>query len=328
LKYSLDIAQTAVAQDPIFGFLGGAQLSISDMLGNRYYHFLLANTAQVSSEFMKYINIAITAANLTRRVNHSWGIFQFANDYYYDPYQNYYFEKSLGIRAAMDYPLNVFRRVELSSSLWQSRKYFYADKEKVVALLLSNYLSFVHDNSLWQPTGPIDGWRLRVTGGLTFDIAESQIHNYTALFDSRIYLRILRNLTFAQRSMMWSNDGTDIRRFYIGGSWGLRGYGLTKVYGRGFIMLNHELRFPFARSLVLNLKSTAMGMAPIRGALFFDIGKAWEKDWSDDLRGSYGIGFRSLFMGGFVLRLDIGRRTDFHSKDSPWFAQLFFGWDY
>ncbi|UCH62260.1 MAG: PD40 domain-containing protein [Fidelibacterota bacterium] len=332
LKYSLDIAQTAVAHDPIYGFLGGAQLGISDMLGDRYYHFLLANTAQVSSEFLSHMNLAVTAVNLTRRINRSWGIFRFANDYYWDPYQGIFFEQSLGIRAAMNYPLNVFRRVELSGSLWQSRKKFHGIKEgEEEALLLSNYFSVVHDNSLWQLTGPIDGWRMRITGGLTFNFARSQIHNYSALFDNRLYLRFTRRLTFAQRTMIWYNTGTDIRRFYIGGSWGLRGYGIYQVFGRKYFMLNQELRFPFARSLMLNLRSVALGMAPIRGALFLDVGKAWEEAWEADPRGvigSYGFGFRGLFMGGLVLRLDIGRRTNFRSKDSPWFTQLFFGWDY
>ncbi|MFB0516851.1 MAG: BamA/TamA family outer membrane protein [Candidatus Neomarinimicrobiota bacterium] len=330
LKYSLDIAQTAVAYDPIFGFLGGAQLGVSDLLGNRYYHFLVANTAQARSELLSHFNFAVTTANLTKRVNHAWGVFRFANEYY-DPYQGFFFEKTLGLRAAMNYPLNVFRRVELSGSLWRSQKYFYGYREEVDNLLLSNYLSFVHDNSLWHPVGPIDGWRLRITAGLTFNLANSQIHNYTALFDNRTYLRFARHLTFAQRTMLWYNTGTDIRRFYIGGSWGMRGYRITEVYGQKSIMLNQELRFPFARSLVLDADKFAIGVAPIRGALFFDVGKAWEETWHDDrwgIIGSYGIGLRGLFMGGLVLRLDIGRRTNFRSKDSPLFAQFFFGWDY
>ncbi|MFC1543328.1 peptidase MA family metallohydrolase [Candidatus Neomarinimicrobiota bacterium] len=330
LKYSLDIAQTAVAQDPIYGFLGGAQLSISDMLGNRYYHLLLANTAQVSSRLRDNLNFSVTAVNLTHRANYAWGVFRFANQYI-NPYQGYFFEDTRGARVAVNYPFNVFRRVELSGSLWKSHKEFDNYSEPKAALLLSNYISFVHDNSLWQSTGPVDGWCLRVTGGQTFDLERKKRHNYTTMFDGRVYWRLSRTLTFAQRSMVWYNAGTDIRRFYIGGSWGLRGYGLTRVYGRGFIMLNQELRFPFARSLVLNLRSTSLGMAPIRAALFFDMGRTWEETWDDvthDLIGSYGLGFRAMFMGFFVLRLDIGKRTDFHSKDSALFTQLFFGWDY
>src|SRR5690606_39682583 len=33
-------------------------------------------------------------------------------------------------------------------------------------LLTSNYLSYVKDNTLWLPTGPIDGERLNLTAGL------------------------------------------------------------------------------------------------------------------------------------------------------------------
>ena len=92
-------------------------------------------------------------------------------------------------------------------------------------------------------------------------------------------------------------------------------------------MLNHELRFPFASSLVLNTRSFALGMAPIRGALFFDVGNAWDQEFPGFI-GSYGFGLRGVFMGGLVLRLDYGKRTAFHSKDSPWFSQFFFGWDF
>jgi outer membrane protein assembly factor BamA len=96
-------------------------------------------------------------------------------------------------------------------------------------------------------------------------------------------------------------------------------------------MLNQELRFPFARSLVLNTRTFAVGVAPIRGALFLDIAQAWEDTRENDPRGiigSYGIGLRGLFMGGLVLRLDFGRRTDFRSRDSKMFTQFFFGWDF
>ena len=336
LQYSLDIAQTAVAYDPIFGFLGGAQLSISDVLGNRYYHFLVANTAQTSSEMLDRFNVAVTGVNLTRRVNVAYGFFRFANEYY-DPYdQGFYFEKSLGIRTAMNYPLNVFRRVEISGSLWKSSRIFpfYYDEEQDKesdAFLLSNYFSFVQDNTLWQRVGPIDGWRLRITGGFTYNLLESGIHNYSTLLDNRVYLRIHPALVLAQRSMVWYNTGADSRRFYIGGSWGMRGYRITEVYGRKLVMLNQELRFPVARSLMLSTRNFALGVAPIRGALFLDIGQAWEENRENDPRGiigSYGLGLRGLFMGGLVLRLDFGRRTDFQTKDSPWFSQFFFGWDF
>ena len=323
--FSLDLAQTAVAYDPIYGFLGGAQLSISDLLGNRYYHFLLTNTAHSSGEFLKRFNFAVTMVDLTRRSNRAIGIFHFANDYY-NPYQTFYFERTYGIRAALNYPINVFYRLEFSGTLWHSEKNFYGDDTES-NLLISNFISFVHDNSLWYYTGPIDGWRLRITVGPTFNLKSNQIHNFTGLFDLRYYYRILSQLTFAQRTMIWVNDGIDIRRYFIGGSWGLRGYRINEIYGRKYIMFNQELRFPFAHSLALYFKRYAIGVAPIRGALFLDAGNAWDYN-RPDLVGSMGIGVRGLFLGGLVLRLDVGRRTDFHSIDNNWFVQFFFGWDY
>ena len=332
LKYSLDIAQTAVAFDPIFGLLGGFQLGLSDILGNRYYHFLIANTAQKSSEFVDRFNLAITTVNLTRRVNHSFGIFRFAN-IYYDPYQQFYFERTLGVRAAMNYPLSVFRRVELSGSLWKSQKSFFGPEGRRDAFLLSNYFSWVHDNSLWHPVGPVDGWRIRITVGQTYNFQIAQVHNYTALVDNRYYYRVTRNVTLAQRTLLWYNEGTDVRPYYIGGSWGMRGYQWREIFGRKVLMLNQEIRFPFAQSLALRSGSFALWIGPIRGALFLDVGNAWDAEFPG-FRGSYGVGLRGLFLGGLVLRLDRGRRTDFHSVDRPHlvdhrrFTQFFFGWDF
>ncbi|MCH8024178.1 MAG: PD40 domain-containing protein [Candidatus Marinimicrobia bacterium] len=327
LKYSMDLAQTAMAYDPTFGLLGGAQVGISDMLGNRYYHFLLANTAQTSSDLASHLNLAVTSVDLTGRVNYSYGFFRFANEYY-DPFEEgFYFEKTLGTRVAMNYPLNIFRRVELSASLWQSEKSFFGFNEPRSAYLLSNYISLVHDNSLWQATGPLDGWRARIMAGQTFNLASSQVYNFALLLDNRFYYRFNHNLTFAQRTMVWYTDGTDLRRFYIGGSWGMRGYRFNQIFGRKYIMLNQELRFPFARSLVLNLRSGGVGLAPIRAAFFFDIGNAWEDEFPG-LLGSYGFGLRTLFLGALPLRIDFGRRTDFHSVDSRVFTQFFFGWDF
>ncbi len=325
LDYSLDLAQTAVAYDPIYGMLGGAQLGISDLLGNRYYHFLVTNTAGATSELMGRFNVAITMVDLTNRANRAWSVFHFADDYY-NPYEAFYFERSMGFRLGINYPLDVFHRIELSGTLWHSEKDdYFGNIEK--AYLVSSFVSFIHDNALWGSTGPVDGWRLRITLGPTFDFKRSSIYNYNGLLDLRWYYRIRPLLTFAQRSMVWANDGEDISRYYIGGSWGLRGYPIGDVYGRKLVMFNQELRFPFASSLVLNFRKTGIGVAPINGACFFDAGNAWDYAMPD-LIGSWGFGLRGLFLGGLVLRLDIGKRTDFHSVDQDWFVQFFFGWDY
>ncbi|OQX94526.1 hypothetical protein B6I21_09340 [candidate division KSB1 bacterium 4572_119] len=51
-KFNLDVAQSAITQDPVFGTSGGAQIGISDMLGNYQYHFLVFNNAQTLKDGM------------------------------------------------------------------------------------------------------------------------------------------------------------------------------------------------------------------------------------------------------------------------------------
>ena len=108
----------------------------------------------------------------------------------------------------------------------------------------------------------------------------------------------------------------------------MRGYEFREIRGRKYAMFNQELRFPFASSLVLRGRTYAVGMAPLSGAFFFDVGNAWNGKIVPSMLGSYGFGIRALFMGALVLRWDFGRKTDFHSKDTETFKQFFFGWDY
>lgn len=324
LDYSLDLAQTAVAYDPIFGMLGGAQLSISDMLGNRYYNLLLANTARTSSELMEYWNVAATMIDLRKRYDRSLSLFHFANDYF-SPYEGFYFERTIGTRGALNYPINKYNRVEFSTSLWHSSKEFVDETEK--RLLMSNFISYVHDNSMWIWTGPIDGWRMRLTVGPSFDFQSSEISNYTFLGDFRYYWRIRKNVTFAHRTMSIFNGGDDVRRFYIGGSWFMRGYDYNDIYGKKFILFNNEIRLPLAQSLTINFGQSQLGLFPLRSAVFVDVGNAWDFEFPGFI-GSFGVGIRGVLMGQLVLRLDIGKRTDFESIQNDLFVKFFFGWNY
>ena len=324
LQYSLDFAQSFVAYDPIFGRLGGAQLGISDMLGNKYYNFLLANTSVTASGFRNYWNFAASRVDLQNRSNRAIGVFHFANDWY-SPYEGYFFERNVGARAAVNYPINAFNRLEFSSSMWHSRREYFDVAEN--RFLVANFFSFVHDNSLWVYTGPIDGWRMRVSVGPSFDILSSQINNYTALGDFRYYLRLSESVCIAHRTIGLINEGKNIYRFYIGGSWHLRGYRRTEIYGKKYVLFNTELRFPIAQGLMLHFREGALGLAPVRGAFFVDVGNAWDDKFPGFI-GSFGFGIRAPLMQAIVLRLDIGKKTDFNKIEKTTFFQFLFGWNY
>jgi len=324
LKYSFDLAQTYVAYDPYFGVLGGGQFSVSDLLGNRYYHFLVTNTSRTPQNIFNRFNFAVTAVNLKHRFNSAWGMFYFSNDYY-DPYEAYYFERSIGLRGGLSIPFNVFQRIEYNTSVWHSKKIF-ADKEDIKSMLISNTLSWVHDNSIWSALGPMDGWRARLTVSPIFDLSRGIIYNYTIASDLRIYYQVQPRITMAHRIAFLSNDGEDKRRHYIGGSWTLRLYPFNALYGRKYLLINNELRFPIARALHLDMENYSLGMGPWQGAIFLDGGNAWENDYPG-LIGSFGFGLR-VWMGGTVLRWDVGKRTDFNSIEDRWYSEIFFGWDF
>ncbi|MEX2088235.1 MAG: hypothetical protein WEB62_00620, partial [Bacteroidota bacterium] len=117
-EYKLDIAQSQISTDPIFGTSGGAALAMSDVLGNEQYYFLIYNTAQARSEFLESFNIAISRISLGTRANHAYGIFHFAGNRYdlTDP-DLFYYERAFGGYFALSYPLSKFRRIESSVTI-------------------------------------------------------------------------------------------------------------------------------------------------------------------------------------------------------------------
>lgn len=323
-KFQLDFAQTQVSQDPIFGTSGGAQLAFTDVLGNDQYYLLIYNNARVSSDFWKSFNIAVTKFSLGKRVNYAYGAYRFAG-YYYNPADMYYHEDRLGGFFMISYPLSQFSRFEFNQNLSYSDKDWFYERRN--AYLNSSFISYIHDNSIWSVSGPIDGQRINITLGNTYDFAYSEVNYITGLIDIRKYFRLSLRSAYAVRLLSLFNEGKEVRQFYFGGSWDLRGYRRWSLHGKRIFLLSQELRFPFIDLIGIRLPFISIGFNGIRGALFFDAGNAWN-DKREGLLGSFGLGVRLRFAQLLVLRLDMGRRTDFKTISSSNFTQFFFGWDF
>ena len=328
-KYDLDIVQTQVSQDPIFGTAGGAQLAFTDVLGNHQYHILIYNNAQTSSEFLRSFNFALTKVSLEKRINYAYGAFRFAGRFFnYD--DAYYYEDRVGGFLALSYPLSQFIRLEFSSSYSYSDKILYGRRRRF-AYLSSNFISFTKDNSIWSSSGPIEGQRIRLTVGNTFDFKFSNVNYYTLIADYRQYFRLGLRSAYAIRLLYLTNEGREARRFYLGGSWDMRGYPLWSIRGRRVVFASQELRFPFIDLLGIRFPFGTIGFNAIRGALFLDAGNAWNQYWEDNyggLFGSFGLGIRMRLIGYLVLRLDLGKTTNFKHISDGIFTQFFFGWDF
>ena len=328
--YSLDFAQSQISTSPVFGTQGGAVISLSDLLGNDKYYFLLYNTASVQSEFLNSFNLSLQRVDLTRRTNYGYGIFHFTgNRYDIRDSDEFFFERSFGGFFQLNFPLSKFSRIETSVTVANSDKEIIRGALARKALLVSNSISYVYDNSLWGPSGPLDGTRTRLQLAYTGDVKFSNVNYYTIIADFRNYFRLGLRSAFAIRAAFFYNDGQEARRFFMGGSWDLRGWPRFSIRGEKMWLTSAEFRFPLLDQINLKFPFMNLGFFGIRGAAFFDAGSAWDTNYKSTL-GSVGVGIRFNLFGALVLRYDIGKKIEdnFTRFQDGLFYQFFFGWDF
>ena len=329
-EYTLDYAQSQVSTDPVFGTMGGAVLSLSDLLGNDHYYFLIYNTAQVQSDFLKSFNVEIERINMGQRANYGYGVFQFSgNRYDIRESDEYFYERSFGSFFLLYFPMSKFARIESDVSVINSDKQIVAGLIERKALLVSNSLSYVFDNSLWGPTGPLDGTRARVLLAYTGDVKYSNVNYYSLIADYRHYFRLGFSTAIAVRGGIFYNEGKEARRYFMGGSWDLRGWPRWSIRGEKMWLSSVEFRFPLIDELNIKFPFVDIGFAGIRGAAFFDAGSAWDSRYTATL-GDFGAGIRINLFRVLVLRYDIGKKIEnnFGKLQSGLFYQFFFGWDF
>jgi hypothetical protein len=367
-EISLDFASGDAIVAPGIGAAQGAQLLATDMLGN---HILFAGISAVQAqdfgEFINNFSGHLMYLNLSSRLNFGGGIFRYRGlfrDVSWDLYQ----EHTYGGYFLASYPFSRFNRIELQLGVEHSDR---VDVEDIFrdgfgfdtrpdtrdltrqGTLTTNYLSYVKDNTLWLPTGPIDGRRYNLTLGMVTCFActspsaitgnpvtrSAGAENFVLMGDYRQYIRTTLLSAYAFRAFGFYSDGAIPGRAVLGGSHRLRGYPRFSLAGSRVWLVNQEWRFPILHGLALAFPFGEMRFPGIQGALFTDLGSSWLEDQKPEgTWGSYGIGFRSSFGPPLVLRLDVGRRFRIgepppvlFGRDrafSDTFVDFFFGFNY
>jgi len=329
--YSLDIAQSSIGYDPVYGSLGGFQMAISDVLGNRAYYFLLANTANSKDDFLESFNVGITHINKERRLNWGVGTYHIYNEFFND-YDGYFNVREAGVITLLSYPFSKFHRLDLTTLAAYNHRYRRYGQRDREAFLGTHYLSWVYDNSLWDISGPIEGRRYNFTVGITNRIESWEHFNRMVLADIRHYFRIGRYSAFANRLFAYSSAGTEPRRIYLGGSWSFRGYDRHRFYSRNVLFSSTELRFPLIDNLFIGFPFGGIGFRGIRGTLFFDVGHASDDAFNklrfDQFLGSFGAGVRVALGYVVLLRFDYTHTTDFNTVSPKADFNFFFGWNF
>jgi hypothetical protein len=108
--------------------------------------------------------------------------------------------------ALASYPFSRYDRVEAAAYF---RKY---TKETITtdnpdAVLTTLMLSYIKDTSIWEPAGPIDGFRMHATVAPRWICAMEKYYNSTFNLDIRKYLRISESSAYAVRALYLASDG-------------------------------------------------------------------------------------------------------------------------
>jgi WD40 repeat protein len=352
------------------GFLSGiAQLSMSDLLGN---HSLNMFTDYVGSqEVNNDFTFAVGYTYFGRRPTYSATIFNW-NQYYNDTEggpagtgihlvgnslaRGLVRSRQSGLLADVSYPLDVFRRIELS--------YSFVDEEREVAWPVTELLdgfsthlfkaAYVHDSLRNGLLGPTSGTRYYLSTGRTVSLTSTD-RTFTHLeVDYRNYKRLGRWSVLGLRGIAVGSLGRDGLEYNLGGpAWflpffpgynlnvgPLRGFPFSEFAGSRVALLNSEIRVPFIRNITFGWPGT-FAIPAVDGAFFFDVGGAWNEDQDLDLwplqrpevpidpesdtarlHASYGFGLLVYFLA--PLNFEFARRTDFKTT-SDWRMHFSFG---
>lgn len=352
--YQLDVAQGGVTTATTSSFAaGGATIAFSDMLGDDiiYVNAYSANTASGGRGLLESLNLSVTRIHLGSRARYGYGAFRLAGPRYdrtdpSTPSSIPSFETFVGALGVVSYPLSLFRRIEIETSVGVARKEGLfrsafggrTEPDTLHTIPLTNTLSFVHDTALYSGYGPVEGWRANLGVGYTTDVAYAN-ENYVSLAaDVRHYWRLGYGVTLASWGLVRTNQGRRARLNLIGGPWSLRGFPLLRVRGQSVWFTSHELRVPLvARPPLFPV------LSGLRGALFVDAAHNWSGGYAERFadpdyrgleigttKGAVGAGVRVAVLGALVLRYDLGWRfTDgFQWSEREPFGQFFFGWDF
>jgi outer membrane protein assembly factor BamA len=209
------------------------------------------------------------------------------------------------------YPLNVFQRLELSAEGFYVSRDSVIDRVVIGATSTSDRstrrlenmmfagpsIALVWDDALFGFTGPISGRRYRIGLGRYF--GDVVVNNITV--DLRTYFNLWGQTSLATRLSTYSRSGPDERQFrvYWGGPYYLRGYDggsytlaecaasvaqvatiastlcpvRDQLIGSSVALASAEFRFPIFS--FLDLGFVPLGLPPLDGVLFFDIGAAF-----------------------------------------------------
>ncbi|MBW7872113.1 MAG: PD40 domain-containing protein [Ignavibacteria bacterium] len=356
INFSPDLVYANAGYSTYYGLLGTTVLSFSDVLGN---HRLVGFTSlQID---LKNSDYGLAYYSLKGR----WDIgimgYHTARFVYLNrgPFLNFFRFRNYGLNLSASYPLNTFYRVDLGLSFTNATQTNLDDPAEAQRenTFLVPSIAFVHDNTIFGYTAPIDGTRYRLEFMANPFIDYGHYGFFSILGDYREYLRFWGDYSLAVRGSFGYSWGNNPQRFFIGGTenwinrdWStgrlpmdspsdfvflstalpMRGYNYAEAIGTKYGLVNVELRFPFIRYLITG--GLPLFFSNIMGTIFFDAGATWSDNSklqlfskndkgnliSKDLLMGTGFGLRTYFLY-FLVRCDLAWAYNIDGFSKPIF---------
>lgn len=342
LNFSPDIIYGNAGYNTFYGVTGSTVMAFSDLLGNHQIVFVTNLLLD-----LKNSDYALQYLYLPERIDYGFTAFHSArfviiNDVFGGSLYRF---RTYGVSLNAQYPIDRFRRFDAGLSWFNiSRENLdqIADPTQKRTTLVPS-IGYTHDNSLWGFTGPINGTRYSFNVFGTPKLGSAGLSFVNVTGDYRTYLRLGRQYNIALRLAGGGSFGRNPQKFIIGGvdNWinrtfeggyiplenaedyiflqtglPLRGYNFNAGIGSRYGLFNFEFRYPLFA--FLQAGPLPIGLQSINGAIFFDMGAAWNREnefkaFTKDARGytvtrdllmGMGTGTRIYFLG-FLVKLDV-----------------------
>jgi len=340
-KWDIEAPFVAVGVTDDGRFLSNSGIQFTDLLGDERVYIR-------SYSVSDFVSLDATYFNLKRRFN--WGASVFdRREFFVDRATGRSFERASRVTGASTFierPMSRYYRFRATVGYQDSSFALFSGFD---SLGLPNFVQvsdnlavgsfdITGDTTRYQRFGPYHGKRFNI--GITHgeQISGDFDGNLTrANFDFRAYGSVTRRSLFAFRASMLQNLGDREFLYGFGGINLLRGYDFYEFVGSSQAFMNLEFRFP----LVDLLAFPVFAIQDLRGMFFLDVGATYlENDlWVDpntgfirvdelgnpitfdiwdsandrlqDARGSYGVGFQFVFLGGLQLNWVWAKRLPF-----------------
>ncbi len=353
LRFSPDMATVGMGISTVYGYSGQGLIMLSDMLGN--HRISLAGDMQGNlNEYFLYGAYLNSQYRLDFGASVSYSkSYTFESIYGDDLYHDTNLGLSALLRypfsvfSRLDLSLYYRKQDRTPHTFRNGELVFDSSREQSQLIVMLPSLRYVFDNILWGITGPVNGIRAQLNVMTAPPVSYTDVGFISADIDVRRYFHFARRFVLATRVTAGAAAPLGAersgRRFFLGGTenwifgeYGVnidnyeqnrdnilysdiivpfRGWDYFDIVGSRFALANVEFRFPFIREIGIAWP-LPISIRYINGALFADIGNAWNKEDQHefialprDIYGGVGYGLRAN-LGIFVLRYDRAWPTD------------------